>query len=162
MAFHGTRAEWQRAPRDVDQRLFAWNVEAIPIEWAMKMREYDRMRHGEGAVSNVEYLTDSIRRFGFRKALSITYCLDLEDAYFGEGNHRIAAAYRLGMREVPARVWRNTECYGNAQADFPHVAVPSPFERRDGYVPADLRPSDIGIPARPLTDEERRSGILAP
>lgn len=105
------------------------HVEMVPIE-AMSGIPGNRLRY------NPEELTEDIRANGIREPLIIQYHQKNRTVRLGEGNHRLEAARRLGMEHVPVRAVRyNMESYGK------QVRGVDPDD--DGYVPGELRPSQI-------------------
>lgn len=78
--------------------------------------------------------------------------------FVAEGNHRVAAAQELGL-PVPTRVVR-TEAggrYGNPQ--YPGVGANSVLDNfadaNNGYIPADLAPSELALPTVDPQDVRR-------
>lgn len=162
----GTFEEWQRADRNVDESLFPWNTEVVDIDFMLRAREYDRMREksftGRRGSHNVAILESWLRYEGFRQSLFLVYYRDTRSVVLGEGNHRVVAAARLGFRGIPVRVIVYRNYAQNLYRDFDPVPAPDdPPLKPDGsgYVPSDIRPSDIGILARPLTARERKDGV---
>jgi hypothetical protein len=158
-AFWGTREAWWRADKDVDTSLFEWNVEVVPTEVLFRIRELDRTATPYGR-SNIVKLAEILAREGFRRPVGISYYQYDRKIVLGEGNHRIVAALRLGFRGVPVKVWRKEMASSEGGPwDYPLAPAPDPMEEQDGHVPAELRPSDLGIPSRPLTPDERMNGV---
>jgi hypothetical protein len=83
----------------------------------------------------------------------LIYYQDIKSAILGEGNHRLYAAYSNDIKLCPVRVVRNTQW--RQGCGYTAVRIPGFREDSTGYVPGDLKPSQIGIPSSPLTKEER-------
>ncbi len=128
---------------------FPDNAEWVPVEVLWNLREYDRAFTRPAAVERV---MQSLKTFGWVSPVSITYYQHDRTALLGEGNHRVGAAHLLGMQWSLARVDRHMKYPGKRHyTSRPPVPVPGVEPDRFGYVKADLKPSDIGLPARPLS-----------
>lgn len=112
-------------------------IEMVPTSSMHPLREYDREKQPN---TDLDALTEDIRTNGIREPMILLYGQDDRKAVIGEGNHRLAAAERLGMEEVPARVARYSRVGDRGG--------PVPGYQGEGHVNADLRPSQIGLPGR--------------
>jgi hypothetical protein len=129
-------------PRQWDR--WAWNVEMVPIDVVKKYEEVDR-RENRAALDK---LAESVAKDGFREPLIFTYYQEDRTVRLGEGHHRRLVAERLGETHVPVRVVRNTsDAKKGDRRYYAAVPAPRPPPERNGYVPGDLRPSDLGIEA---------------
>jgi hypothetical protein len=90
-------------------------------------------------------LAASIKEVGFNESLPLEYSQSGKTIHMTEGNHRIEAARRLGLEAVPVRFQRYL---GEGPAET-SKAVKGMVPNEDGYVPANLKPSDIGVPTVP-------------
>ena len=81
-------------------------------------------------------LTEDVRANGIREPLVLQYHQKNRTVLLGEGNHRLEAARRVGLEHVPTRVMRY-----NMEGPGKPVRGIDPNE--DGYVPGELRPSQI-------------------
>jgi hypothetical protein len=96
-----------------------------------------------GSTDWLDDLTDQIRKEGFKEPLTIMYDPDRGLALLGDGNHRLAAAKRLGVDNVPVHVVRSdlsAEAKAIAIADHglePKLAASS--------FPAQSSPSALGF-----------------
>jgi hypothetical protein len=75
---------------------------------------------------------------GFREPAIIRYHQPDRTARVIEGNHRIAMAHEQGVSHVPARVIR-----ANVRGEEDNTPVRGYEENEHGYVPGDMRPSQI-------------------
>ena len=140
-------------------------VEAVPVSTMLPYIEYDRTVGGQ---PRIDELKESIGKDGIKEPLILEWSQATGRALITEGNHRLAAAVQLGLTHVPVRVVRRMgphlsesllpEYGGGRHA----VAVPSPpTPNRHGYVPGDMRPSDLGIAVldRDADDGQFRSDV---
>lgn len=63
-------------------------------------------------------------------------------AYLGEGNHRLRMAKAMGVSHMPVRVLRRGYGLSGEGADVPQA---HPAIAAGEHIPADIRPSDLGI-----------------
>ena len=122
------------------------NVEMVPIGFLDRIKEYDR--DGQHALpggesrEKIEEIKEWMKRRKWKSPLLIEYDKNKRTVLLVEGNHRLVAAKELGIKALPCRVWRVQQGYG-------HKVKVSGYEPDDfGYVPADLKPSDVGIPTK--------------
>lgn len=142
----GEMAGDARVPARYD---FPPSAEWVPIEVLWNLREYDRHLTRR---EQVERLMVSLKAHGWVAPVIITYYQQDRTVLLGEGNHRLAAAHLLGMRWGLARVVRHMRYVGpRHHTSRKPVPVSGATPNRNGYVPADLKPSEIGLPARPLS-----------
>jgi hypothetical protein len=144
----GLIGRWEPEQRTAQNGLenYKRTVEYVPTETVKKFMHVDRsnpeMTHYDEA--DWEELKASVAE-GWTDPLMILYFSRDKTAILGEGNHRLQAAIALGIEEIPVRVWRmSMEGRDSSYADNV-VDVPGMEPDRHGYVPADLKPSDIGI-----------------
>jgi ParB-like chromosome segregation protein Spo0J len=98
----------------------------LPTDLAARYRAVDRERVGSALVdtpTHLDALTESIGAHGIRVPLRLGF-----NASYGflDGNHRLAAALRLGLAEVPVELVREV-----------------PALRRDHGRP--MRPDDLAV-----------------
>lgn len=108
---------------------YAAHTEMVPVS-AMSGIPGNRLRYDPSE------LTEDIRQNGIREPLLLAYSQKSRTVVLGEGNHRLEAARRLGMEHVPVRAVRY-----NMEGPGKPVRGIDPDE--SGYVPGDLRPSQI-------------------
>lgn len=128
-------------------------AELVPISELIKFREFDRRKSFKW---NEEYSTNAIeqakREFlekGITDILIINYSQSDKKVLLVEGNHRLIAAMELGLKYLPARVYRSKSPINNKNA----MKVSGYPEDRYGYVPGDLKPSQVGIQGcKPITE----------
>lgn len=131
---------------------FPRNAEWVPTDVMWSLREYDRRTTDKARVDRI---AESLRRFGFTSPVIITYHQHERTVLLGEGNHRVAAARQAGLPYVLARVWRISQEYGpRHHTSRRPVPVRGVDPDRFGYVKADLKPSEVGLPSKPLTAVE--------
>lgn len=111
----------------------------VPTSTVASMREYHP--HELRDPANVPHLAEDISEHGFKSPLIMEYGQNERTAYLGEGNHRLAAAERLGLSHVPVHVMRSMRT-GSPRAR----RVPGAAEDVTGYVPGNMHPSEIGLP----------------
>jgi 8-oxo-dGTP pyrophosphatase MutT (NUDIX family)/RimJ/RimL family protein N-acetyltransferase len=127
------------------KRNWSDHTELVPIDEVLKYIQVDRRND---AAQN-RALADDIKTNGIREPLMLTYHQREKTLTLGEGHHRLIAAGIAGLKEVPVRVARNTTNHLAGDTRYlPAVPAPTPYPERNGYVPGDLRPSDIGIRSR--------------
>lgn len=110
-------------------------AELVPIDFLEQLPGGNRL----GKTDLAELRAD-IEANGFNEAIPLTYATNgtiLRD----EGNHRLAVAKELGYTAIPVRFVRTSL---PIQGGF---KVPGKAPNEHGYVPADLKPSDIGVPS---------------
>ena len=124
-------------------------AELVPISELIKFREYDRRitfkwdkKYSKDAIENAkrEFLEK-----GITDILIIKYSQPDKKVLLVEGNHRLVAATELGLKYLPARVYRSTSSIDNGM-------LVTGYPEENGYVPGDLKPSQVGISGcQPLT-----------
>ena len=83
-----------------------------------------------------EELTEDIRKNGIQDPLILQYHQKNRTVRIGEGNHRLEAARRLGLENVPVRAIR----YNMEGSGMPVRGIEPD---QNGYVPGELKPSEI-------------------
>jgi hypothetical protein len=139
----GTRDIWR--PRE---------TEMMKVEDLKKLREFNR---GDGThpggVETIDALKSDLAAYGAENPLMVSYWHPDRKAIIGEGNHRLEAAIQSGIEELPVRVYGSDRPVGNRDLRGGRIApveVPGSIKRGAG----ELKPSEIGLPSRPLTPEE--------
>lgn len=117
-------------------------IEFVPTHVLDKHKEYDREvdPRFEGDHAHLDEVTKDIAEHGVTSPLIMTYGQKDRRAYIGEGNHRLAAAKRLGITHLPVRVYRASHTDGRG------APVPGVTPNEHGYVKGDMKPSEIGLP----------------
>lgn len=137
---------------------YANQIEFVPTEHLDKFREYDRevepghadIKSGvawEEDKTHLDALTEDIAKNGIQHPGFLIYGQKDRRAIIGEGNHRLAAAKRLGIPAVPMRVIRQSSLRGAGRP------VPGAEENEHGYVKGDMKPSEIGMPTHDFKDQ---------
>lgn len=112
-------------------------AELVPISVLKRMRG-NRLWKGEEHITN---LAKSIQEEGLREPGFLNYNQTHRTIFLDEGNHRLAAAERLGFTHFPVTVLRTGEGGGRSH---PHaVPVRGIDPNENGYVPGTLRPSEV-------------------
>jgi hypothetical protein len=144
------RTLWEHTPQQINQRS---TTELVPIEDLWRAREYTR------PSERWKPIQESIEEHGLREPLMLEYNPKTQRVYLGEGNHRLAAMRESGNTYAPARVVRSSgapsQGYSSSRPGFLGVPVQGPPPDQFGYVPGDLKPSQIGLPSRGLGDVVR-------
>lgn len=113
------------------------------VEWIdpwdlHRYREYDR----DMDKPYVEDLKEHIRQHGMGEPIKLEYNQDDGSVHIGEGNHRLQIALDLGLKAVPVTVFRTGRVpQGRPAKPAPKTYPPDEF----GYVPGNMKPSDIGF-----------------
>ena len=143
---------WEKGPLEY------WRpgeTQMVPVKELEKLREFERGGVGAnpGSAETIQALEGNVEAYGLGSPMMINYWAPDKKAIIGEGNHRLAAAIRSGIEELPARVYGNNFPVGRrdtAGGRRPPVNVPG----TSGHGAGELSPTDIGIPARAMTPEE--------
>lgn len=132
------------------QSLHEWHqefVELVPIKALWDMREFDRREEPkwgqEESDNDIDNLKHSIEQDGFKNPLRIEYYFYAGRAIIREGNHRVRAAFEMGLQYVPALVYVSDYDFKKNAA---HLDMPS-FPRsisKDDLEPF-YRPSQLNI-----------------
>lgn len=122
------------------------NVEMVPVYKLIQFREFNRGEK-EDERANIEELKASIQENGITEPLIVIYHIGDRSVYLSEGNHRLQAAIELGLKELPVRVVRVGEGgYPSVHEERGVGAIVEGYEPNQyGYVPGDLKPSQIGL-----------------
>lgn len=130
----------------------------VDIDLIDKFTEYDRM--GADRIMDdpeFEHLVEHVREHGILHPLGLEWSTKDNYAYLGEGHHRLLAAKRLGMTEVPVMICRRSgQIMGRAGA---HYVGPYTGPDRDVWdeprAPDIFSPADVGIEiVRPAVEVE--------
>jgi ParB-like chromosome segregation protein Spo0J/2'-5' RNA ligase len=123
------------------------DVEMLPVEELEKLATHDRRKEPFG--SDMDELKADIQKNGIKEPLELGYNHAEKKAVIWDGNHRLGVAKELGLKELPVRVKATdfpTAKYGKEVAGY----------KGEGQVPERLKPSDIGIGARPVQTEAKQ------
>ena len=128
-------------------------AELVPISELIKFREFDRRVNFKWdkkySTSAIEQAKSEFLQNGITDILIINYSQSDKKVLLVEGNHRLVAAMELGLKYLPARVYRTLFLSDNKNA----MSVSGYPEDEYGYVPGDLKPSQVGIPGcKPITE----------
>ncbi len=119
-------------------------TEMVEVSELKKYAEFDRRKNGLiDSDKNIEMLKNNLEVI--INPLIIDYYQLSKKALLVEGNHRLAAALELGIKELPVRVTRIS-----SKAPAKAIKVTGYEADKYGYVPANLSPSQIGIKARKI------------
>jgi len=133
------------------------DIENVNVDELLKFREFQRPKD-----ARYNELLADIKKNGIKEPIIIHYYDNGKTAIVGEGNRRIQIAKELGIKEVPATVIRNFGAYEasglgttmEGGIKFKAQSVPGVISDQGGYIPGNMRPSDIGINVaqQPVTD----------
>ncbi|MED5330613.1 MAG: ParB N-terminal domain-containing protein, partial [Planctomycetota bacterium] len=139
-----------------------WDNEAATR--AGEMRDYEL--NAPIIMEKLDELTKDIRANGIKHPLVVQYDPETGTLALDEGNHRLAAAQRLGMKVVPVRMIKQPS---SKRRDIrgPRKEIPTQTNSRGDLVTAggellgpSFRPSDIGVNTHNGTPEMRRLQML--
>jgi hypothetical protein len=105
------------------------NTELVPVDVLSGMG-------GNNLRYDVSELSEDLKQHGFKEPGIIRYHQPTRTVRLIEGNHRLAAARQAGMSHMPVRVTR-----ANWSEEGTSVRGIEPNQH--GYVPGDLKPSEI-------------------
>lgn len=105
-------------------------VEQIPVEALSAVKRGNRL-----GKTDIEELMADIKKNGIREPLQLTYSQSDRTVVLDEGNHRLEAARRLGLKEVPVTVFR-------IRGPLNGTPVKG-IDPVDDYVPGQMAPSQI-------------------
>lgn len=128
--------------RHFSEGAYAHHVEMVPVETLDRMRD-PGLPESHYETHEAEYtgmLQDHMAEHGARSPVIIGYDPKHKATTINDGHHRIYAAKKLGMTHLPARVERM-----NSDPVWAKRGHPVPGHDFEGHVPAELRPSDIGL-----------------
>lgn len=113
----------------------AGKVELVPVEYLSTLPAGNKLGY-----TDLDALVEDMRVNGVKEPIPLSYAQDSRSIFMDEGNHRLEAARRLGLKALPVRFVRETGPMKKG------VTVPGVTPDEFGYVKGDLSPSDIGVP----------------
>lgn len=116
---------------------YAYKIQYVSIGRLFPFLEYNRESDLE--TPGYKNLLEDIKANGIKEPLIIGYSLGNGKAVLVEGNHRLLIAKKLGMNSVPVTVSVYQKSFDRG------IPVALGISIKDGYVPSDLYPSDIGL-----------------
>lgn len=142
----GILKDFSKRSAQNDMENYSHVIEMVPIDVIKQFSHVDRRAPDMSHYTDDDWqeLRKSLEQ-GWTAPLLITYFKADNTAVLSEGNHRLSEAEAMGLTEVPVRVIRYS--MPGSESSFADSVKPVPGhpDAPDGYVPADLRPSDIGI-----------------
>lgn len=140
---------------------WAGQYEMVPIEVVKGLREFHRVgkdvnkmffEDKKAAQSYIDKMKKWISESGWESPLMVDYYQWQKKALLTEGNHRLESADQLGLKYVPIAVYRTTrdDRTGKAKPVSGYVTK----REGDSYVPANLLPSQIGLPVMQKSEME--------
>ena len=129
------------------------SIELVPVEQLIKFKEYDRIGEDRFPESSdkIKTIKRSFIENGIKDVLIIDYSQPDKSVLLIEGNHRLIVAMLLGLRYLPARVVRRNSSFDQRDS-LKSMRVTGIEPNRHNYVPADLKPSQVGIKGcKPIT-----------
>lgn len=134
-------------------------VELVPVSELVKFREFDRKItpkwNEDDSKNNINLLKNKFKKEGIKEPLMIEYNAEDKSVLLIEGNHRLNSAVDMGLEYLPARVVLKK--YGKYDKRRKKSAMPVSGIGSDeyGYIPSNLKPSQVGIQGtQPLVYEE--------
>jgi len=123
-------------------------TELVPVSELLKFREFNRNERPkyslEDSKDNISKLEKALVENGVEEPLIIEYSLEDNSVLLIEGNHRLNVAENLGFDYLPARVVLRRREFTPLQKTKA-FKVKGFTPDRYGYVPSDLKPSQVGI-----------------
>ena len=123
-------------------------TELVPVSELLKLREFNRFERPkyslEDSKDNISKLEKALVENGVEEPLIIEYSLEDNSVLLIEGNHRLNVAENLGFDYLPARVVLRRREFAPLQKTKA-LKVKGFTPDRYGYVPSDLKPSQVGI-----------------
>ena len=118
------------------------DVEFVDVTLMDKMKEYDRLTRP--TTSNLDELAEDIKTNGFKEPLILDFNPYNGQLKIAEGNHRLAVAKKLGLKQVPVIAMRSKYMEDGTFTIDPKNIVP----REDGvlgtYYDDEMKPSKLG------------------
>jgi hypothetical protein len=112
-------------------------VEMVPTKWLARLKGND-LRYNTD-----DELVGKIKEEGLKSPIKIVVGKKDRHAYNGEGNHRVDAALKLGIEELPAYVLVYMNARNNGSAQYSHDVDDDLLIPREGYVPSEMKPSQV-------------------
>ena len=139
-----------------------WDEDAATRAGEMRSYELD----APIIMGKLDELTEDIRANGIKHSLVVQYDPETGTLALDEGNHRLAAAQRLGMQVVPVRMIRQPSAK-RRDIRGPKKEIPTRANSRGDLINANgellgpsFKPSDIGVDTQSIAPETRRMRML--
>lgn len=124
------------------------HVELVDVNNLWDSKEYDRDLNN---ASGVEFI-NSIINEGIKDTGILIYQLSNNVAYIGEGNHRLKAAIKLGIRHIPMRVYiyKTSETHDGVRTGkkiltkYRNNAYRIDEDYGDKWSRSEMKPSELG------------------
>lgn len=124
------------------------DTELVPVSELLKFREFNRLERPkynlDDSTKNIEKLEVLLISQGVEEPLIIEYSVEDNSVLLIEGNHRLNVAERLGFDYLPARVITRRREFNPLQRTK-SMKVKGFKADEYGYVPSNLKPSQVGI-----------------
>ena len=123
-------------PTDYNMSAHPYNkyIEFVNTNFLDKFKEYDREEDYHPGQEYLNNLTEHIKQYGFEEPLIVGFNPKTGYTRLIEGNHRLAAAKRLGIGDVPVRMLRR-----------PYMEEDPKGKHGGGYVDVEKAPALPGI-----------------
>lgn len=131
------------------------NVELVHIDELSRFMQHDRGKSPLMSKEKYQTLKADIQKNGIKEALGLNYGAKDKVASLGEGNHRLAIAKELGIKELPVEV-TGTGHNIDTLSGKGYSKVPGAKPDRFGYVSSNQKPSDIGIKTNDTATQARQ------
>lgn len=115
------------------------SVEMVSTDFLWSIRDFDRETEGLQGPEYLDNLTKDIAENGIQSPVGIYFYFETGRLILGEGNHRLAAARRLGIKEIPAYVHVVRKTSSRKGKKWP---IPDNIEWKYTF---ELPPSRLGI-----------------
>ena len=112
-------------------------VEMVPTKWLARLKGND-LRYNTN-----DDLVWKIREEGLKSPIKIVVGQKDRRAYNGEGNHRVDAALKLGIEELPAYVLVYMNARNNGSAQYSYDVADDLLIPQEGYIPSEMKPSQV-------------------
>ena len=138
-----TLANFRRS-KSGDEKAYWASGEMVPVSEVDPYKEYDRKTQ-EKYPGHFDSVKSYIMKNGIDDMGILMYNHKTGKVYSGEGNTRLAVAKELGFTHVPMRVYRMGHNNPRGRT-APHQWS------REGHVPADIKPSQIGFNSMKMSE----------
>lgn len=118
------------------------DVEFIDVSLMDKMKEFDRL--ARPTTSNLDELAEDITKNGFKEPLILDFNPYNGQLKIAEGNHRLAVAKKLGLKQVPVIAMRSKYMEDGTFTIDPKNIVPVEDGVLGTYYDDEMKPSKLG------------------
>lgn len=119
-------------------------TELVPVEELNKFKEFDRVETPNPFSAGPDEISIKLIKEGIKDPVIIDYSKSEKRVLLIEGNNRLVVANKLGLKYLPARVVRRERRFNEVEFSK-SMKVIGVEPDRHGYVPGNMKPSQIGI-----------------